>query len=254
MCGMCDKRGRPSDCTWDLLSTDAGLLPPTIARTADVDALTARLTHIEAYLRTLPPNLASFVPYAPQADPHPAHPPPRKAPPDETFSDTEDAAVLLENGVFGTRPILGPDSPEHSSLVLPRDDGRRARESRFGARGLELTKALTSIVALGHRTPSRAHLNVEFDATAAEVDAAAASATQRILRALPPRAVVRHLVNLYFTRVSWLFHHLHAPSFLVELDAFYSLVDLGRSDDVDVFWLALLLMVRYRASRFAELL
>ncbi|KAK4702031.1 hypothetical protein P7C70_g4194, partial [Phenoliferia sp. Uapishka_3] len=238
VCGMCEKRGRPADCTWDLLSNDAAL-PPTIARTSDVDALVARLAHVESYLRTLPPNLAPFTPYTPQIPSSHHHPPSANSSlrilkaQSPGFSDTEDAAVLLENGVFGTRPITGPDSPENdtgSRGTRRGGEGNQragrgdARESRFGSRGSDLTKALTSIVAHGRRIPSRAHLNVEFDSTQAEVETATTSATQRILRAIPPRAVVQHLVNLYFTRVSWLFHHLHAPSFLIELDAFYVLV------------------------------
>ncbi|KAL8281363.1 hypothetical protein RQP46_006397 [Phenoliferia psychrophenolica] len=250
VCGMCEKRGRPSQCSWDLFSNDAAL-PPTIARSADVDILASRLAHIEAYLRTLPPNLAPFTPFTPSPLPHTPHPLQLQPPPrDETFSDTEDAAVLIENGVFGSRPILGPDSPDNSSsLTMRRDDGGSSRgargdvrDSRFGRRDRELTKSLTSIVSQGKSTPSRAHLNVEFDATQADVEAATVAATQRVLRALPPRPVVHHLVGLYFTRVSWLFHHLHAPSFLVELDAFDVLVDAGRGDDVDIFWVALLLM------------
>ena len=255
---MCDKRGRPADCTWDLLSNDAAL-PLTIARSADVDVLASRLAHVEAYLRTLPPNLAPFTPFMPESDDptSSSHLPgthPRKQLADETFSDTEDAAVLLENGVFGTRPILGPDSPDNSSsLTMRRDDGesssragpRGRNEPRFGRRSIELTKSLTSIVSQSDRryTSSRAHLNVEFDATLAEVEVAALAASQRILRALPSKLVVHHLVNLYFTSVSWLFHHLHAPSFLVEVDAFYVLLDAGRADEVDIFWVALLLMV-----------
>lgn len=102
--------------------------------------------------------------------------------------------------------------------------GRGARDARFGGRSLELTKALTSVVSLGPITASRASLAVEFNSSDAEVAQARREALQRILRALPPRDVVIYLVGLYFTRVSWLFHHLHSPSFLIELDAFYAMV------------------------------
>lgn len=142
---------------------------------------------------------------------------------EETFSDTEDAAVNLENGVFGGR--LGGGAGEKKVQGAQRvpiggkgggmAGASNARsQARFGAPALELTKALTSIIAAErpHDTFSKAHLNVEFDASPAEVEQARKEELRKIYRALPNRQSVVHLVNLYFGRVSWLFHHLHAPT------------------------------------------
>ncbi|KAI5479172.1 Zn(2)-C6 fungal-type transcription factor [Pseudohyphozyma bogoriensis] len=265
VCGQCDKRGKPSDCTWDILSNEAAL-PTTIARTTDLEAVSARLAHVEAYLKTLPPNLTSFIPYIHQSS-TPSHSTDvhrsrstgaRGVDKEETFSDTEDAAVHLENGVFG-RAAAFPEngitrSPEiHGSKVLKGGGDARfaggrgdasGREIRFGGRPLELTKALTSIVGPGANVyTSRVHLNVDFNASPADVERERGEAFERIYRALPLPDVVDHLVQLYFTQVSWLFHHLHAPSFLVELEAFHEMVTSGRSQEVDLLWIALLLMV-----------
>jgi hypothetical protein len=113
------ERGASSTCTWDIFSGTGngdGFLPPSIARTADLDAVVARLAHVEAYLKTLPPNLASFRPLAQGVQDTNYGDPNRKfiaggggagvgreQGKEETFSDTEDAAVNLENGVFGGR-------------------------------------------------------------------------------------------------------------------------------------------------------
>lgn len=40
-------------------------LPPTIARTSELETLAARLAHVETYLKTLPPNFALFRPHVP---------------------------------------------------------------------------------------------------------------------------------------------------------------------------------------------
>lgn len=57
------ERGKPSECAWDVLQPANDVyLPPNLARTSDLEALAARLAHVEKYLRTLPPNLAPFRP------------------------------------------------------------------------------------------------------------------------------------------------------------------------------------------------
>lgn len=247
-------RGRPNECTWEAFATEDGALPTSIARSSDLIALASRLAHVEAYLKTLPPNLANFRPYIPPLTPT-ATPTEivKQITKEETFSDTEDAAVDLENGVFG-RSGLGRTSPAPSSTKNNRgvEEGTRSRrgtvsgrELRFGGKALELTKALTSIVAPDRLISaySKAHLNVEFDASPADVERAWGEEQRRIYRALPNRAAIKHLVSLYFTKVSWLFHHLHAPSFFAELEAFDAMWDAGRLEEVDVFWVALLCIV-----------
>ncbi|KAG0667170.1 hypothetical protein C6P46_002582 [Rhodotorula mucilaginosa] len=249
-------------------------LPPTIARSTDLEALTARLAHVEAYLKTLPPNFAMFRPLQPDAatagkDGTPAAPEDGEkainggkkgqlgGDPDEGFSDTEDAALRVENGVFGNRALEGAGGPTgslvaqrpplrsaHSALVSSRP-GHGGTVPRFGAPSTELTKALTSIVA----TPTvasaslRAHLLLDFDASAETVVRAKHDELERIMRTLPGREATVFLVERYFTNVSWLFHHLHAPSFRFEVEHFHSMCDQGRQREVDPFWLALLLMV-----------
>jgi hypothetical protein len=258
------ERGQASACTWDVFSTE-GFLPPSIARTVDVVALADRLKQVEAYLQTLPPNLGTFKPFVPVSVATPGQSEVddkemlivTKLQPEqinnESFSDTEDAAVNLENGVFGRG--LGA-----AGLVKMRSGDRTrsnsvagGQTSRFGGvRNMEFTKALTCIVSMdrgpGTSSYSKVHLDVNFDASPAEVEFARMEAIRRIFRVLPPRAAVTHLVQLYFSRVSWLFHHVHAPSFLAELDSYHAMCDAGRADEVDISWIALLLMVRDPAT------
>ncbi|GJN89113.1 hypothetical protein Rhopal_002087-T1 [Rhodotorula paludigena] len=267
VCGNCTKRGRPNECSWDVFqpSNDA-FLPPTIARTAEVDSLAARLAHVEKYLATLPPNFALFRPLAPQLVTSAAASAPRRAVTageggrqqdgEDGFSDTEDAAVKLEYGVFAPRPDPPASSTKpaaHSARPAlahaPSSTGPSTRLSnvRFGAPQLELTKALTSIVvpapAPAPSSSLRAHLLVDFDAPPEEVAGARQRELERILRTLPGREATAFLVERYFTSVAWLFHHLHAPSFRAELDAFHALCDASRTSELDPSWLALLLMV-----------
>ena len=165
--------------------------------------------------------------------------------------------MRVENGVFGNRALEAAGGPAgslvtqrpplrsaHSAPVSARP-GHGASVPRFGAPSTELTKALTSIVA----TPTvasaslRAHLLLEFDASAETVVRAKHDELERIMRTLPGREATVFLVERYFTNVSWLFHHLHAPSFRSEVEHFHLMCDQGRQREVDPFWLALLLMV-----------
>ncbi|GAA5850159.1 hypothetical protein JCM9279_003552 [Rhodotorula babjevae] len=299
VCGNCTKRGRPSECAWDVFQpANDAFLPPSIARTSELESLAHRLAHVERYLQTLPPNFALFRPIAPglgagagaggagagqqgggqvvQAGRRGAARADREG--EEGYSDTEDAAVSLENGVFAsrvgldtanssTKPSLLPPRPllQHASSSMgpgsslnggggggssSTGGGGRARRGshvRFGAPPLELTKALTCIVSSASASaPSaslKAHLLVDFDATLDEVREARTAEVERIVRTLPGRQATAFLVERYFGSVNWLFHHLHAPSFRAELDAFHALCDASRADDVDLTWLALLLMV-----------
>ncbi|GAA5861890.1 hypothetical protein JCM3774_001341 [Rhodotorula dairenensis] len=278
-CGNCQRRNRPEDCTWDVFQpANDAFLPPTIARSTDLEALTARLAHVEAYLKTLPPNFAMFRPLQPDSaggkNGAPTGTSPdeggenasggvgvgRKGPSagdaDEAFSDTEDAALRVENGVFGNRALEAAGGPPGSLVAnrpplrsnhstFPASRPGQGMVSRFGAPSTELTKALTSIVA----TPTvasaslRAHLLLEYDASAETVVRAKHDELERIMRTLPGREATVYLVERYFTNVSWLFHHLHAPSFRAEVEHFHSMCDQGRQREVDPFWLALLLMV-----------
>ncbi|GAA6027400.1 hypothetical protein JCM8097_007831 [Rhodosporidiobolus ruineniae] len=276
VCGNCAKRNRPTDCTWDVFQpANDAFLPPTLARTAEVETLAARLAHVERYLATLPPNFALFRPFAGVVPSRTVvgaaengegmrraiAAPPGGEKDEEGYSDTEDAAVKLENGVFSGRLEL--DAPASSSAsrayalpapppaILPRQNSQRppgapaGPATRFGAPALELTSALTSIVS-SSPPPSAAlmaNLMVDFDATPEEQFRARREAVEKIVRALPGRAVVEVLVERYFASVAWLFNHLHAPTFRAELDAFHALCDQSRAADVDLFWLALLLMV-----------
>ncbi|BGO93876.1 hypothetical protein NBRC10512_006114 [Rhodotorula toruloides] len=281
ICGNCTKRGKPSECAWDVLQPANDVyLPPNLARTSDLEALAARLAHVEKYLRTLPPNLAPFrpldiVPVVPKDRPGEVSDArgggkKRKmigALDDEAFSDTEDAAVQLENGVFRpteaastglatslvapTRPNGLMPSPQPPSLMRATSNPAAATlssaTSRFGAPQVELTKALTSIVSPPVHpvsTPSLlAHLPVDFDATPEEVAQARADEIDRIMRTLPGRDAIGYLVERYFDNVAWLFHHLHAPSFRAEVEAFHTICDQNRQHSIDLPWLALLLMV-----------
>ncbi|BGP55261.1 hypothetical protein JCM8202v2_002859 [Rhodotorula sphaerocarpa] len=234
-CGNCQRRNRPEDCTWDVFQpANDAFLPPTIARSTDLGALAARLAHVEAYLKTLPPNFAMFRPLQPEA--------------------TEDAALRVENGVFGNRALEASSVPNGLAAHRPalratasNSAGLRpgTNPARFGAPPTELTKALTSIVA----TPTvasaslRAHLLLEYDAPPDTVIRAKHDELERIMRTLPGRDATLFLVERYFSNVAWLFHHLHAPSFRAEVQHFHLMCDQERQRDVDPFWLALLLMV-----------
>ncbi|GAA5868804.1 hypothetical protein JCM1840_005125 [Sporobolomyces johnsonii] len=280
VCGNCSKRGRPSDCSWDVFQpANDAFLPPSIARTSDLETLAARLAHVEAYLKTLPPNFALFRPYAgitsgamgmgengrtlisaggPKAE--------RDA--EDGYSDTEDAAVTLENGVFNGRLALDPSTAGLPKAPYSMNTTSNASVStssrpfiqhapssytsarpaaRFGAPSLELTSALTSIVSpslpYSASASLRAHLAIDFDASAEAVDRARKDEVERMIRSLPGREATAYLVDRYFTSVAWLFRVVHAPSFRAEVESFHKLCDQGRQNEVDVFWLSLLLMV-----------
>lgn len=250
------ERGQADLCTWDVFSTE-GFLPPTIARSSEVAALTDRLAHVEHYLSTLPSNQPTFYPYLPIAGPSTLVAPPaqqqstRKPPAtfgdEETFSETEDAAIDLEEAFVKTPTIANLDDKEAFSRTESRGMLPGTKEMKYGGRGAELTKALTCIVAserpAGAAPYSKVHLTVSLTATQAEVEKARLTALRMLYRVLPQRAAVTHLVELYFSKVSWLFHHIHAPTFLAELEAFHIMLDNGRSEEVDVLWIALLFMV-----------
>ncbi|GAA6012945.1 hypothetical protein JCM10207_008390 [Rhodosporidiobolus poonsookiae] len=271
VCGNCTKRGRPSDCTWDVFQpANDAFLPPSLARTTDLEQLAARLAHVESYLKTLPPNFALFRPLpAGELQSRTAEGVGvRKAltgakdEREEGYSDTEDAAVTLENGVFNGRIELDPTStatpvksastsarPLSTQPVFPPPPVSYAASQpppRFGAPAIEFTKALTSIVSSSPPPSSslKAMLPVEFDASVEELQKARKDEVERILRALPGREATVFLVDRYFNNVAWLFHHVHAPTFRAELDFFHStLCDTSRSSSVDLFWLSLLLMI-----------
>ncbi|KAM0787632.1 hypothetical protein ACM66B_003697 [Microbotryomycetes sp. NB124-2] len=260
-CGPCSKRGKTSDCTYDIFAAGGdGIMPPSIARTAEVQQLAARLAHVEAYLRTLPPNLASFSPYVPTSTDTALADPKRKLigvekrdrDQEDTYSDTEDAAVNLENGVFGSRlaakdvKVINGRTAQSSATAAATISSFR----RFGAPPTELTKALTSIVAIEPMNESyaRSRLAVDFDATQSAIEQAKNEELKRVLRVLPPPDVVTYLVELYFGPVNWLFHTLHGPTFMTELDAFHSLCRASRQLDTDPLFVSVLLMVLCIAS------
>lgn len=232
VCGPCSKRGQGSTCQFDALVQHE--LPPTIARSAEVQAILLRVNHVERYLASLPPSYATFKPYVPREGDdglaagagtaaggqaggerggrgHGGG-----AAEEETLSETEDAAVSLEAGVFAKelRMDLGVTGGGGRGAGQAVAAGSSAtRELRFGGKPVELTKALTSIVGPERAlASSRYALDVDFDASEAELGAARKVALRRLRKALPERAVQFHLVHLYFNSVSWLFHVLHPSS------------------------------------------
>ncbi|GAA5928564.1 uncharacterized protein JCM15063_003911 [Sporobolomyces koalae] len=276
VCGHCSKRGRPSDCTWDVFQpANDAFLPPSIARTSELEHLAERLAHVETYLKTLPPNFALFRPLLPPSATSSSTPvdSSNKEPgmkqereQEDGYSDTEDAAVTLENGVFDGRLALDsnaktqyPSTSQAPASTSSRPFMAHAPASfaastrplppRFGV-PLELTSALTSIVTqLSPSSPFftsislRAHLNLEFEATSTATHEAFRNEIDRMIRSLPGREVTTFLVDRYFTSVAWLFRVVHAPSFRAEVEAFHKLCDEGRQADVDIYWLSLLFVV-----------
>ncbi|KAK4056814.1 hypothetical protein OIO90_002063 [Microbotryomycetes sp. JL221] len=248
-CGPCTRRGKTGECVYDIFaSAGDSIMPPSIARTAEVEQLAARLAHIEAYLKTLPPNLASFAPLQPNIaiNNTVAATTPTKYPnkQEETYSDTEDAAVNLENGVFGSRIGAKDSKAIHGKTAAP-SAVASSQSRRFGAPPTELTKALTSIVSVEPMSEAyaKARLNIDFDASASEIEQARQEEMKRILRVLPPTEVLTYFVELYFGPVNWLFHTLHGPTFMTELDSFQALCDANRQLDVDPLFVSVLLMV-----------
>lgn len=139
------------------------------------------------------------------------------------FRPTEAASTGLATSLVApTRPNGLMPSPQPPSLMRATSNPAAATlssaTSRFGAPQVELTKALTSIVSPPVHpvsTPSLlAHLPVDFDATPEEVAQARADEIDRIMRTLPGRDAIGYLVERYFDNVAWLFHHLHAPSYV----------------------------------------
>lgn len=127
VCGHCSKRGRPNECTWDIFQpANDVFLPPTIARTSELEHLADRLAHVEAYLKTLPPNFALFRPLAAIA-------------PANAESSTRNVAAKaereLEDGysdvsMLHFSSVLSKDlKPDDASHWLD-TDGRRRGDSR----------------------------------------------------------------------------------------------------------------------------
>jgi len=230
VCGPCAKRGQGSTCQFDALVQHE--LPPTIARSAEVQALMMRVNHVERYLASLPPSYATFKPYVPKEgdDGVPGsaaaagghghgerggrHHGNSHGPNEDCLSETEDAAASLEAGVFakelrGDLGLGGPGRPGAGAAV----GSTATRELRFGGKPVELTKALTSIV--GPERPLAGlwcALDVDFDASETELGQARKVALRRLRDALPDKAIQFHLMRLYFGSVSWLFHVLHPSS------------------------------------------
>lgn len=157
---------------------------------------------------------------------------------EENFSDVdvEDAAVNLENGVFGNGLNGG------TKLQMREESADIGNSGR-----MELTTAGTSIIAakqtFDSSTRSLAHLGIDFSASPIEIRAAYYAAITRILHLIVPhRKIILSFVNTYFGP-DRLFSTLHEPTFRTELEFFFQLCDSGRSNEVDPLWLSLLCMV-----------
>lgn len=212
------RRGKPHECVWEEFA-NASSMPATIARAKDLDALSARLAHVETFLAKLPPNLTqSFKPLptgmsiGPSTSANAPSPMRIQNAKSDDFSDVEDAAATLEDGVFGAPPANG-----QSGAGVHRTSSKEARQAQTphvgkmgftntfgGTRHLELTPELTSIVAPErppHMPPlSTAHLDTPFDASPEQIDEAYRRAVRKCTDILPDSNVIDYLVDLYFAK------------------------------------------------------
>lgn len=220
-CGNCVKKGLSADqCHVD------SLLPDFIARTVDLTTAVARIAAIEQYLSLLPSTLPPFVVVAlpagliPRAGPVEATavrmtPSTSFANEEETFSDTEVAAIQLEAFVKGP--------PQQA-------EGLSNSQSAGGSSIMAVERPVLV-------STSRVHLNVEWDATSTQVKDAQRRAIRKVYRTLPTTPEISYLVDLFFSRVS-LFHSIHEPTFRSELEIF-SAMGPGRELEVDPLFFAL---------------
>ncbi|KAA1472180.1 hypothetical protein DENSPDRAFT_930103 [Dentipellis sp. KUC8613] len=244
-CSSCIKRGEGNVCEWDEKPPEIPSQPFALA--SDLDAALQRISKLESLIENMQQDAASKNTRDNRTSPSRRStgglPETRtrtpanflrhiNTPANDIDSETEEAAVALEEFAMGTRSLPQPRqrghierdvqqprsqphsgssasfSPDYPTILVPSDTGSRGTwvlASRYG---------------------------VDWLQTRVQVEAA--------LRALPSRQICDYLFSLYFNNLEWLWRTHHRPSFAREYRTFWDLYLQGRAADVDPSWLALL--------------
>lgn len=170
-------------------------------------------------------------------------PPLRPAYVDGPDSETEDAAMTLEDiGALDQTPKrLFSRLPCPSTAVNVRVANPAARRST--APTTPYLGTAQPLPAAAATSPERASLLVP------EISKRFRGVLTDLYNSLPSQPKMDWLVTHYFNSLSWYWVAHHAPTFLAEYDAFRHLVAEGRQLEVDPLWLAVLFLVSRRCMR-----
>ncbi|TFY71887.1 hypothetical protein EVG20_g1101 [Dentipellis fragilis] len=241
---MMHERGEGNICEWDERPPEISSQPFALA--SDLDAALQRISKLESLIQSIQQDAAPNNPHDKLSPVHrtmgvssemnsrsPIHGSRNtSAPANDIDSETEEAAVALEEFAMGTRSlpqsrqrghierfIPQPRNQLHSgsSVSSPSDYPTILVPSDTGSRGMWVLASRYEVNWLQPRT---------------QVEAA--------LRALPSRQICDYLFSLYFNNLEWLWRTHHRPSFAREYRTFWDLYIQGRAAEVDPSWLALL--------------
>ncbi|KAI5474464.1 Zn(2)-C6 fungal-type transcription factor [Pseudohyphozyma bogoriensis] len=225
----------------------------SFALNSDVRHIARRLAHLESlFAQTNPgllPNPSSTNPSAHQSPSHSYHSPNRPSEDldgedPQSHSDTEDAAVNLEDVAFAARvPVL--------QAISTAGQGNKRRDLRGGngAGGAELTSALTSILAppldfdQDGRPRSAVRLGLDLAISANDLPLARSASMAQIFAVLPGKEISDFLIQKYFSEMDWDYSPLDANAFIPEHERYREMLLQNREDSVDPLWVGVFCMV-----------
>lgn len=256
----------------------------SFALNSDVRQLARRLAHLESLFEATNPGLlpkdapipriagsskpspaSHSADYRSPASPYQQDPPANGEPVkrEDSTSDTEDAAVTLEDVAFGARvPVLRALS---STGNAPEGPKRTTNSSRMD---LELNEAFTSILAepLSYdqdgRPRSAVRLGLDLAISTEDLPTARSGSMAQIFAVLPGKDITDFLINKYFaeasshrmfcscfadlprfTQMEWDYRVLDPEAFPVEHERYTEMLAEGREDLIDPLFVAVLCMV-----------
>ncbi|KAM0754833.1 hypothetical protein T439DRAFT_297225 [Meredithblackwellia eburnea MCA 4105] len=252
-CEACCKRGEEQDCRWE--DPKPGLAQQPFALAKEHEQLKERVALLEAYiLRTggshsssssadneafqsfqaqLMQNrydsdqISSSRRNGPHHHPLHDHAGTEDSGGEEPDSDTEDAALVLEELALGRKLArVGSRARKSSGLVqTPPVAATPTPPTTLPSLTTELTMPPASRAMASLLVPA--------------VDKRRKLVMDEIWRSIPSsKPVLDWLLSNYFSRADWGWHLHHKPTFMAEYDAFTDLVIQGRRDEIDPLWLA----------------
>lgn len=209
----------PHDCHWE---DDEDPNGSSFARNSDLRQLARRLAHLESLFEQTNPGLlpkdapipgtvgpsskpspSLSADFRSPASAHQLEPQEQPEKREESTSDTEDAAATLEEAAFGARvPVLRALGPGVA-------DPSRKATSQQARQGMELTGALTSILAeplsfdQDGRPRSAVRLGLDLAVSTEDLPRVRSAAMAQVLAVLPiGKDITRYLIQKYFAEVS----------------------------------------------------
>ncbi|SCV71971.1 BQ2448_4665 [Microbotryum intermedium] len=220
-CEACIKRGEAGTCQWEEKKI---IVPPQpFALASEHDALKARVAELEAYIYKIrsTPNLDVRLPT----------PAPLVATQTPTVEPPRSPHLPIAGPLTGKRDA----ATEDAALVLT--TGFRAPEA---------------IIRPGHAVPlllSRATESLLVPLA----EGARRMMLDSIWRTVPSsKQFVDWLVHNYFANYDWSWHLHHIPLFQAEYEAFQSLCQQERRDEIDPLWLAVFFQTLCLSVHFLE--